>query len=97
MGTHNYYTYILTNRQRSVLYIGVTNDLVGRVDKHKKGEGGVFTKRYQCHFLVYDERYQYIDHAIAREKEFKGWTRRKKDILIMEMNRDWRFLDPEVD
>lgn len=97
IGTHNYYIYILTNRQKSVLYVGVTNSLEGRLLEHRNGHGSAFTKRYNCHFLVYYERYQYVGKAIAREKEIKGWSRKKKEDLNAEMNPEWCFLDPAVD
>ena len=100
IGIHNYYVYITTNIRRSVVYTGVTNDLTRRIYEHAHGENteaNAFTKRYQCVHLVYYERFQYIKHAINREKEIKGWTRKKKDLLISEFNPDWRFLDPERD
>ncbi|MBS1625908.1 MAG: GIY-YIG nuclease family protein [Bacteroidetes bacterium] len=96
IGTHNYYVYILTNRHKEVLYIGVTNDLIRRHYEHQNGEGSTYTKKYKCHYLVYYERFQFVDMAIAREKELKGWSRKKKDLLISAQNPDWRFLDPEV-
>ncbi|MCW3124796.1 MAG: putative endonuclease containing a domain [Bacteroidetes bacterium] len=96
IGTHNYYVYILTNLRKAVLYTGVTDDLGKRVYEHRHSEKS-FTARYQCFYLVYYERFQYIEHAIAREKEIKGWTRKKKDKLISDFNPEWRFLDPERD
>jgi putative endonuclease len=100
IGTHNYYVYILTNFRKAVLYTGVTNNLSKRDYQHQeeaKTGGKSFTARYNCIHLVYYERFQYIDHAIAREKEIKGWTRKKKDLLISEFNPEWRFLDPDKD
>lgn len=72
-----------------VLYIGVTNHLAGRVEQHKLGIKEGFTKRYRCQKLVYYEEYQYIDEAIAREKQLKKWRREKKEALIHTMNADW--------
>lgn len=94
---HNYFVYILTNKHKTVLYIGVTNDLEVRIQQHCEGENAKsFTKKYKCFYLVYYERYQYIDDAIDREKELKGWSRAKKDALIELENRNWRFLNEEI-
>ena len=97
MRQHNYFVYILTNKNKTVLYTGVTNDLVVRLAQHKEGKDSVaFTKKYNCYYLVHYERFQYIDHAIEREKEIKGWTRAKKNALIEIDNKEWRFLNDEV-
>ena len=93
---HNYYVYILTNYTRTVLYIGVTNSVANRIAQHKadaEGERTTFTGRYNCYYLIYMERSQYINNAIAREKELKGWSRTKKEALIREFNPDWVFLN----
>ena len=81
-----YYVYILTNFHRTVLYIGVTNDLGRRIKQHqaKKNEG--FTSKYNVDILVYFEKYQDIRNAIKREKQLKGWSRAKKDALIATKN-----------
>ena len=98
MRQHNYFVYILTNKAKTVLYTGLTNDLVIRLIQHKEGgQNSAFTKRYNCHYLIYFERFQYVDHANEREKEIKGWTRAKKNALIALENKDWRFLNEEVD
>lgn len=55
-----------------------------------------FTYKYNCHYLVYYERHGYINHAIEREKEIKGWLRKKKVALIESENKEWRFLNEEV-
>ncbi len=58
---HNYFVYILTNKNKTVLYIGVTNDLETRLRQHVNGESKItFTKKYNCHFLIYFERFQFI-------------------------------------
>ncbi|WP_343532962.1 GIY-YIG nuclease family protein [Pedobacter sp.] len=94
---HNYFVYILTNRYKTVLYIGVTNDLEIRIAQHRKGESTrSFTKKYKCFYLVHYERYQYINDAIDREKELKGWSRAKKEALIVMENPNWRFLNEEI-
>ncbi len=73
---HNYFVYILTNLYKTVLYIGVTNNLEVRIEQHSKGENAKsFTKKYKCFYLVHYERYQYINDAIDREKEVKGSKR----------------------
>ena len=93
-----YFVYILTNAARKVLYTGVTNDLATRITEHylKRGKATSFTAKYFCYWLVYYEESQYINNAIAREKEIKGWTRKKKDDLIASFNPTWKFLNREI-
>ena len=86
---HKYYVYILTNVKRNVMYIGVTNNLENRVAEHRSGKGGGFTRQYRVNTLVYAEEYQYIEDAIAREKQLKGWRRSKKDELVASANPTW--------
>lgn len=94
---HNYFVYMLTNKYKNVLYTGVTNDLERRLQEHIAGEKkGSFTQKYNCYYLVFFERHQYIEHAIEREKEIKGWTRMKKNKLIEIENPEWRFLNEEL-
>ncbi|GAA3946874.1 GIY-YIG nuclease family protein [Hymenobacter algoricola] len=83
--------YILTNTIRPVLYIGMTNDLLRRLEEHSLGLGdaGKFTGRYQTNLLVYFEICPNPVPAIAREKQLKGWTRAKKDALITAFNPSW--------
>lgn len=76
----------MSNKVRSVLYIGVTNDLFRRYNEHREGSIKGFTQRYRCHDLLYYEEYNNVDEAIAREKELKGWTRCKKENLIATKN-----------
>jgi len=89
---HAYYVYVLTNVKRNVMYVGVTNDLERRVADHCDGRGGAFTRRYRLNTLVHVEEFQYIDEAIAREKEIKGWRRSKKDALVEASNPTWADL-----
>jgi len=96
MRDHNYFVYIVTNKNKTVLYIGVTNDLQRRTYEHENGLLPGFTKKYNCHYLIYFEHFQKIDDAIAREKEIKKWRREKKENLINEFNTDWKFLNSEV-
>lgn len=98
-GGHNYFVYIVTNINRTVLYIGVTNDLERRMKEHEFDSKSVkrhFAGKYNAYFLVYWERFEYIDHAIDREKELKGWTRKKKEDLINSFNPQWNFLNDTV-
>jgi putative endonuclease len=83
-----YVTYIMASRSRT-LYIGVTGDLVKRVFQHKWRAHGGFTARYNCDRLDWFERHQYVQSAIAREKELKGWSRSKKIALIESLNAAW--------
>ena len=97
MKDHNYFVYIMTNFNKTVVYVGVTNDLEIRVEQHKNGDSPLsFTKKYSCFYLVYYERYQYINDAIDREKEIKGCSRIKKNTLIETENKEWRFLNDEI-
>jgi len=77
-----------------VLYTGVTNDLRRRMDEHLAGFSS-FTSRYNVHKLVYFEGFHEINDAIAREKQIKGGSRRKKVALIDSMNPDWRDLSTD--
>jgi len=83
---------------RTVLYPGMTNNLQRRLweHSHPKTDSNSFTKRYKCHFIIYYERFQFIEHAIAREKEIKGWRRSKKEQLITRFNPEWKFLNDEI-
>lgn len=98
MRQYNFYTYILTNYNRKILYTGVTNDLERRLYEHYFGDNNTnsFTYKYKCFYLVWFERHQYINHAIEREKEIKGWVRAKKIKLIEEENPTWNFLNKDV-
>jgi putative endonuclease len=75
-----------------VLYVGVTGSLVARVLRHRAGEGGEFTRRYQVHRLVYFALFRNVGDAIARETEIKKWRREKKVTLVEEQNRTWEDL-----
>jgi len=86
MKIHVYYIYILTNKSNSVVYIGVTNDLVRRCHEHKMKLIKGFTEKYNVDKLVYYEVFDQIDYAIKREKQIKGYSRTKKDMLIDVVN-----------
>ncbi len=91
---HNYYTYILTNQNKTVLYVGVTNDLQTRLSQHRLKKK-TFTYRYNCFHLVYYEQYSKVEYAISREKEIKRWRRKRKEELINKTNPNWDFLEEE--
>ena len=95
IGTHNYYVYILTNKNKTVLYIGVTNNLKDRIEYHKTSKS-TFTSKYNCFNLIYYERFEDVNFAIKREKELKGWNRNKKEELINSFNAEWKFLNNEI-
>ncbi len=80
------FVYILSNVQRTVLYTGVTSDLVNRVYNHKKGSGSVFTSKYKVYLLLYYEAHQNMYQAIRREKQIKKWKREWKLNLIKSIN-----------
>jgi putative endonuclease len=88
--------YILTNQRHTVLYIGVTNDLLRRLREHQLGTERGFAWRYNCSKLVWCELFRSPDHAIECEKRLKGWTRAKKEALIAETNPEWRDLGWEM-
>ena len=79
-----YYIYIVTNPQKEVIYTGLTNDLQARIIEHYQNRGNeqTFAGKYFCYNLIYYEGFNYINEAIAREKEIKGWRREKKLTLI---------------
>lgn len=91
-----YCVYIMANFQRTVLYTGVTNDLLRRVLEHKTFKGTGFTARYKCGSLVYYECGTDIDGAIFREKQIKGGSRKAKIALIEGINPEWRDLTEDI-
>ncbi len=90
----DYYVYIMTNKSRT-LYTGVTNDLSRRVYEHKHKLVSGFTARYNLTRLAYYETTSDVDAAIAREKQIKGWLRRKKIALVETVNPEWKDLSAE--
>lgn len=90
------YVYILSNKHRQILYIGVTADLKQRVYQHRNQEGSKFTTKYNVHHLVYYEEYQRMIDAIEREKQLKKWKRAWKLKLIKDMNPQMRDLWPDL-
>jgi putative endonuclease len=90
------FVYIMTNVRHSVLYTGVTNDLGRRVVEHKKKQGSRFTGRYNVSKLVYFELTERMSDAIAREKQIKAGSRKKKVELIESINPEWKDLFAEI-
>ena len=91
----SYYVYILTNKIHSVLYIGVTSDLERRLYEHRHKLVKGFTSKYNATKLVYVEETNDAVAAISREKQLKGWLRKKKDDLISVANPEWHDLSED--
>ncbi|MHB0970312.1 MAG: GIY-YIG nuclease family protein [Thermoanaerobaculia bacterium] len=89
MRDDSFYVYMTTNRWNTVLYTGVTNNLERRIWEHASAENRGFTHKYNANRLVYFEEYDQIRLAIAREKQIKGWSRRKKNALVATTNPGW--------
>ena len=87
-----FYTYILTNWNHRVMYVGITNQLERRLYEHQHELNDGFTKKYHVHQLVYFETTEDVKAAIAREKQIKGWTRARKNALVEQMNPEWKDL-----
>ena len=93
---HSYWVYMMSNKTRSTLYIGITDNLERRVSQHRAGEIAGFTQHYHCTHLVYFEHFRDVRSAIAREKQLKGWRREKKNALIAKKNPHWNDLASEL-
>jgi len=93
-----YSVYIVTNPERRVMYTGITNDLVQRLVEHynNRGSDKTFAGKYFCYNLIFYEDFKYVNDAIAREKEIKGWRREKKLDLIKRFNPSWTFLNAQL-
>jgi putative endonuclease len=91
-----YYVYIMTNWNNKVLYIGITNNLGRRVYEHKNKLVNGFTAKYNVNKLVYFDSTSDVKSAISREKQIKGWTRRKKNELIASLNPGWDDLSDDL-
>ena len=96
MKNEQYFVYILTNKNNTVLYTGVTSDLQKRIDQHREGIGSSFTRKYKVHKLVYFESTSDILSAIEREKQIKAGSRIKKLELINNMNPTWKDLSENL-
>ncbi len=84
-----FYTYILANRKRGTLYIGVTSNLLKRMWEHKNSINEGFTKKYKIHMLVYYETHSTFENAVIREKKLKNWRREWKIDLVEKTNPSW--------
>ena len=87
--TQGGWVYVMANRYRGTIYIGVTSSLAHRVQQHRDGNGSRFARSYGCKKLVYAEQHATIVEAIAREKHLKKWNRDWKIRLIEELNPEW--------
>ena len=88
--------YILANKARGTLYIGVTSDLIARIWQHKNEVVQGFSQKYALHYLVYYEMHETMLGAIAREKQLKKWNRDWKIKLIEGFNEDWADLYKQI-
>ena len=91
-----YYVYLLSNKKSTVIYTGMTNDLVRRVYQHKQGQSESFTQRYRVNRLMYFESFADVRDALEREKQLKAGSRQKKLDLINSTNPEWRDLYGEL-
>ena len=90
---HGGFVYIITNKNNTVLYTGVTSELRARIDQHKqKYYPKSFTAKYNCNKIVWYERFDYIEEAIVREKQIKAGNRKSKESLINSINPAWKDL-----
>lgn len=96
MDDRQYYVYILASYKRGTLYIGVTNNLLGRAYQHKNKLVKGFTAKYKVHQLVYFEIFEDIYEAISREKQLKKWNRAWKIELIEKNNPNWEDLYNQI-
>ncbi|MBG6061454.1 putative endonuclease [Flavobacterium sp. CG_9.1] len=95
-GYHAYYVYIITNKYCSTYYIGMTNNLGIRLKQHRENISKgtkTFASKYNIEFLVFYEKFIWVQKAIEREKELKGWRREKKLALIKTFNPQFKFLN----
>lgn len=90
-----YYVYILANKPNGALYVGVTSNLLERMNQHKQKQIDGFTKKYDISDLVYFEQTEYINAALIREKNLKNWHRSWKVELIEKNNPSWRDLSED--
>jgi len=90
------YVYLMTNKTNSVIYTGITSDLVKRIYEHKQKMADGFSKSYNVDKLVYYEVFDDIENAILREKQIKGGSRQRKINLIKSSNAEFRDLYDEI-
>lgn len=92
----NSYIYIITNKTNSVVYIGLTTNLIQRIFQHRNKRIEGFSSKYSLYKLVYYEIFDDLDNALSREKQLKRWHREWKNNLIETMNPDWKDLYDEI-
>lgn len=90
-----YIVYILTNINKTVLYVGFTDDIIKRTQEHMEKKYDGFTKLYNVNRLVYFEKHNTVEEAMLREKHLKKWNREGKDNLINKLNPDWKDLSED--
>ena len=91
-----YYVYVMTSKNNTTLYVGLTNNIERRLIEHQEGLNFGFTRRYNLHKLVYFEELPGIFKAIKREKQLKWWRRAWKDDLIGSFNPEWLDLSGSI-
>ena len=96
MESRQYYVYILSNFTRTVLYTGITNNLVKRVYQHKNSLADGFTKKYRVYELVYFEAFEDPISAIEREKQIKNYSRKRKEEIILKFNPQLKDLYSQI-
>ena len=89
---HKSYVYFMSNKNNTVIYIGITSNLLKRVYQHKTKAYKGFTYKYNCDMLIYFEEFNDINQAISREKQLKAGNRKKKEDLIYSINPEWKDL-----
>ncbi|AWH72971.1 endonuclease [Dokdonia sp. Dokd-P16] len=92
MEPKQFYTYIITNKNNTVLYLGFTDNLKRRISQHKSKSSKGFSGRYNTEKLIWFETTRYVENAIRREKQIKKWNREWKENLINDMNPMWEDL-----
>jgi putative endonuclease len=98
MRSYNFWVYITTNPTQTVLYVGMTNNIVRRLVQHyqNRGKPETFAGKYYCYNLIWCEWHQYIYNTIAREKEIKTFTHQQKQALVLKDNPTKRFMNAEL-
>ena len=96
MPSKHYYVYMISNFSRTVLYTGVTSNLIRRIYEHKNNLAEGFSKKYFIHDLLYYEIFEDFKTAVEREKQIKSWSRKKKDELIVKFNPKLKDLYKEI-
>ena len=98
MKVHEYFVYITANSTVSTIYTGITNSISRRITEHylNRGKAKSFAGKYHCYNLLYYEIFQYVEDAIRREKQIKGYARLKKMNLIKIVNPKLKFINSEL-